>query len=172
LQFGTVQGSLSDLLGLRLSLPLQGQGRAVTAREKVSGAFFCPTSSSSPGLTEKGSLHLFSRSRPAQISDGPLDSTEQLELWKRNIAIFPSHFTRDCRARMLGILPLRAVCPCDRGDPLTPPEHCQIAEFGDSHRSASKDRRKQQRSVAVPELRRIFDGIPLGQQPVSPKGSY
>ncbi len=45
-------GSLSDLLGLRLSLP---------------------------------------RSRPAQISDGTPDSTEQLELCKGNIAIFPSH---------------------------------------------------------------------------------
>ncbi len=37
--FGGVQGSLSDLLGLRLPLPLQGQGRAVSAREKVSGTF-------------------------------------------------------------------------------------------------------------------------------------
>jgi hypothetical protein len=40
--FDTVQGSLSDVLGLRLSLPLQ--------------------------------------SRPAQISEGTLDSTERLEL--------------------------------------------------------------------------------------------
>ena len=55
-QFDTVQGSLSDLLGLRLSLPLQ--------------------------------------SRPAQISEGTLDSTEQLELWKRNMGIFPGHPTR------------------------------------------------------------------------------
>ena len=34
-----VQGSLSDLLGLRLSLPLQSQGQAGTACEKVSGTF-------------------------------------------------------------------------------------------------------------------------------------
>jgi hypothetical protein len=52
--FGTVRGSVSDLLGLRLSLPLQ--------------------------------------SRPAQISDGAPNSTEQLKLGKGNIAIFPSHF--------------------------------------------------------------------------------
>ena len=50
---GAVQGSLSDLLGLRLSLP---------------------------------------RSRPAQISDGTLDSTEQLRPRKGNIATFPGHF--------------------------------------------------------------------------------
>ena len=48
LLFGAVLGSLSDLLGLRLSLPLQ--------------------------------------SRPAQISEGTQDSTEQLELCQGNNA--------------------------------------------------------------------------------------
>jgi hypothetical protein len=37
--FGAIMGSVSDLLGLRLSLPLQGQEEAVTACEKVSGTF-------------------------------------------------------------------------------------------------------------------------------------
>ena len=36
---GAVVGSVSDLLGLRLSLPLQIQGHADTACEKVSGTF-------------------------------------------------------------------------------------------------------------------------------------
>jgi hypothetical protein len=48
LLFGTFLGSLSDLLGLRLSLPLQ--------------------------------------SRPAQISEGTQESTEQLELCQLNNA--------------------------------------------------------------------------------------
>ncbi len=36
-------------------------------------------------------------------------------------------------------------------DGLLPKAH-ELAEFGDSHRSPSEDRRKQRRSVAVPEL--------------------
>jgi hypothetical protein len=48
------------------------------------------------------------------------------------------------------------------------PKARELAEFGDSHRSPSEDRRKQQKSVAVPELRtqkRIIDGISVEQQP-------
>ena len=51
LPFGPVPGSLSDLLGLRLSLPLQ--------------------------------------SRPAQISDGTQDRTEQLEFCRATSRPFP-----------------------------------------------------------------------------------
>jgi len=43
----------------------------------------------SPGLR----LSLPLQSRPAQISDGTPDSTEQLELREGNIAIFPIYFT-------------------------------------------------------------------------------
>ena len=87
LPFTAVPASLSDLLGLRLSLPLQGQGKAAIAGKKVAGGSLSQFGSGGDLGQKKVPKTFFPSSRPAQISEGTRDSTDQHSLCREYSAM-------------------------------------------------------------------------------------